>query len=209
MLNEEEIENLKKQILNQIEKNFPDDKKEFAKEQISLMNPEEFERFLRNNKIIKDGDESEDECVFCSILSKKINSYEVGKNEKAIAVLEINPISKAHVLIIPKSHASDLKEKEIENLGEEIKKKIKSEFHPKEIEMIPSELFGHKIINVLPVYENEDIKSERMKATPEELEEVQKKLVSKIPRKKKIKKIKRKKIEKVEEEKIRLPKRIP
>lgn len=214
MLTEKETENLREQVLNQIEKNFPEDKKAFAKEQISLMNQEEFEKFLRNNKIIKNEgetsqEEGEEKCIFCSIVSKEMSSYAVGEDESAIAVLEINPISKAHVLIIPKNHDSDLKEKEIKTLEKEIKKKIKSKFKPKEIKIISSQLFGHKTINILPVYEDEDIKSKRMKISPEELKEIQEKFSEKKPEKKKIEKVKKPKIEKIKEEKIWLPKRIP
>ena len=214
MLTEEETENLREQVLSQVEKNFPEDKKEFAKEQISLMNHEEFEKFLRNNKIIKDeGETSQEEgkenCVFCSIASKEMSSYAVGENEVAIAVLEINPISKAHVLLIPKSHDSDLKEKEIKSLEEEIKKKIKCEFKPEKIEIISSQLFGHKILNILPIYEDENIKSKRMKISPEELKKIQEKFSEKKPEKKKTEKIKKSKVEKIKEGKIWLPKRIP
>lgn len=213
MLTEEEIENLKEQVLNQIEKNFPEDKKDYAKEQISLMNQEEFEKFLRNNNIIKEDGEIEEgqekeKCIFCSIISKEMNSYVVGENEKALAVLEINPISKAHVLIIPKSHDSDLKEKETKALEEEIKKKISSIFNPKKIEIASSQLFGHKVINILPVYEDENIKSKRMKISKEELEEIQNKFNEEL-KKKKTEKVRKPRIKKMKEEKIWLPKRIP
>jgi diadenosine tetraphosphate (Ap4A) HIT family hydrolase len=202
MLSKEEINAIKEQIIKQIEENFPSDKKKFAKEQINSMDSEELESFLKKNNIKIN--EKETECVFCSIVSGKIPSYIIGENKKAIAVLEINPISKAHSLIIPKNHESDLNEKEIKELEEELIEKIKTKFNPKEIKSFPTELFGHKIINLLPIYKDENIKSTRIKAFPEDLEEVQKELAKKIEKQEKIKKPK-----KVTQEIYRLPKRIP
>ena len=122
--------------------------------------------------------------------------------------MEINPISKGHALIIPKSHK--LLEKipnEIPQLVKEITEKIKSQLKPKDIKASNSKLFNHEIINLLPIYENETFNSEKHQATKEELEELQK-ILSK-PAGKKTAKIKKPKIEKIKPEKFWLPKRIP
>lgn len=208
MFTEEEIKNLKNQIFGQIDENFPEDKKDTAKAQINSMNDEEFESFLKKNNIIKTETEK---CIFCSIVSGEIPSYLVGENEKAIAVLEINPVSKAHVLIIPKQHDLDLKDKSVKKLEKDIFKKIKSKFKPKEVKIIPSELFGHKVLNIFPVYSNETMSSKRIKVSKEELEEIRNKLNEKKPKKEKAKpKPKKEKIKEEEkEEKLWLPRRIP
>ena len=70
------------------------------------------------------------------------------------------------------------------------------------MKILPSNLFGHEIINILPIYKNETLDSKRLQAKPEELEEIQK-IISK---EKKI--IKKPKTEKIKG-KIWLPKRIP
>ena len=110
MLTPEQTENIKKQLIQQIEKSFPEDRKTFAKSQIEVMNSEQLEEFLKQNKLIKTQNQgsapSIPECVFCSIISEDINSYKIAENSKAIAVLEINPASKGHSLIIPKEHLS-------------------------------------------------------------------------------------------------------
>lgn len=210
MLTPEQTEQIKAQILKQIE-NFPEDKRELARQQIESMNNEQLETFLEQNKLIKQesSQDSQTQCIFCSIIAGNAPSYKIEEDKNAIAVLEINPISKGHVLIIPKEH-EPLKDKipgVFSEILEKVTKKIKTKLKPKEIKIFPSNLFGHGIINVLPVYKDEDINSERHSEKPEELEQLKKTLEKKEKRKvaKVIKKPKAKKIK----EKLWLPRRIP
>jgi len=46
----------------------------------------------------------ESKCIFCGIVNGKSTSIKIDENEQAIAVLDINPISKGHTLVIPKNH---------------------------------------------------------------------------------------------------------
>ncbi|MFH1801723.1 MAG: HIT domain-containing protein [archaeon] len=223
VLSAEQLQQLKKQIIQQIESTFPEDKKNSAIQQIESMGDEQFVEFLKQNNLISQdfsstapqgrvsgesaNGNSTSQCVFCSILEEKIPSYKVDENKEAVAVLEINPISKAHSLIIPKKHLSSSAEipQQVFSLAKKISKKIKTKFKPVDIQISSSNLFGHEIINILPIYKNENLGSERKPAEKEELEKLQK-ILEKKPRKKIIKKMKAKEIK---EEKIWLPKRIP
>ncbi len=49
-------------------------------------------------------------CVFCSIASGAIKSNVVYEDELIIAVLDINPATKGHTIIIPKEHYNSLYE---------------------------------------------------------------------------------------------------
>lgn len=208
MLSPEEIIQIKKQIVQQIDSTFPEDKKESAKQQIRVMNSKQLEEFLEKNKLISEnGTPSQNQCIFCSIVSGNAQSYKIDENEKAIAVLEINPVSKGHILIIPKEHLSSKEElpNEVNLLSKEITKRIKAKLKPKDIQISSSNVFGHEIVNIFPIYENETINSQRSQAKQEELENLQSIL------KKELKKevIKKSKIEKINSEKMWLPKRIP
>jgi len=44
------------------------------------------------------------ECIFCKIIAGEIPCAKVYEDEKLIAFLDINPVNKGHVLIIPKEH---------------------------------------------------------------------------------------------------------
>ena len=210
MLSNEQAIEIKKQILKQIE-NFPQDKKLSAKQQIEAMTPNQLEEFLEKNKLLREP--GQQKCIFCSIINNEIKSYKIDENEDAIAILEINPISKAHSLIIPKKHFSSfdkISEKTF-FLAKKTSEKIKEKFGPKDTKIYSAILFNHIILNILPIYKNEDQDSERKSATPEELEEIQKQLQEKKQAEEqetKPEKLKEKKPEKLKE-KIKFPKRIP
>jgi len=131
MLSKEQEENLKEQIISQIESTFPENKKLGAIEKIKSMNSEGLEQFIKQNQSAGETQE----CIFCSIIKEKINSYKIKDVKEAIAILEINPISIGHALIIPKKHISDSKEisKNILAFSKEIAEKIKKILNPKEI----------------------------------------------------------------------------
>ena len=200
MISEEQSREIKNQIIQHIESTFPEDKKDSAKQQVESMNSEKLEEFLEKNNLMRGSQNSVGEgCIFCLIASEKTQSHKIDGNKTMAAFLEINPVSKGHILIIPKKH-SDKTSKSTIAFAEKISRKIKSKLNPKKVITSSGNLFGHGIINVIPVYKNESLSSERYKAEKEELEEVQKILAKKIIRKPRTKKI---------SEKIWLPKRIP
>lgn len=51
-----------------------------------------------------------DNCVFCRIVSGDIPSLRVYEDEACVAVLDINPASPGHTLVIPRVHRKDLTE---------------------------------------------------------------------------------------------------
>lgn len=211
MLSQDQASQIKAQILRQIE-NFPEDKRELARQQIESMNNEQLETFLDQNKLVKNQESSQDskgQCIFCSIISGNSPSHKIEEEKNAIAVLEINPISKGHALIIQKEHKplEDKIPEDFSEILEKVTKKIKIKFKPKEIKIFPSNLFGHGVINVLPVYKNEDINSKRHSAKSEELEKL-KKTFEKKEKKESVKIIKKLKAKKIKE-KLWLPRRVP
>ena len=200
MLSEEQSKEIKKQIIQHIGSTFPDDKKPLAISQVESMDSKQLEEFLEKNNLARGHQSpSGEQCIFCAISSGNIQSYKIDENKDTVATLEINPISKGHVLIIPNKHSDKIPKRAI-SFAEKISKKIKSKLKPKNILTSSGNLFGHEIINVIPVYKNENSNSPRHKAEIEELEKIQKILTQKSIRTPKTKKIK---------EKIWLPKRIP
>lgn len=199
MLNSQESEQIRQELIKHIETNFPEDKKEAAIKQIRLMEGEHLEKFLKENNL-------EQNCIFCSIASGKANSYKIDETDDAVAVLEINPISKGHTLVITKKHLSiDKLPKDIYFFVDKIADKIKKKFKPKDIVISTVDFGGHGIINILPVFDSENIKSKRHKADEKELQEIIEILNS--PEKKSVKK--KEKVKPVKNEKLWLPKRIP
>ncbi len=205
MVSQEQEQQIKKQLLEQIDKNFPEDKKAEAKQQIESMTGEPFEEFLKQNNLIKS--EQGQQCVFCSIIYGDIPSTKIGENEKSIAVLELNPISKAHAIIIPKEHISkeeDLPE-ETRILAKEIAEKIKEKYNPKDITFFNTNMFGHEVINILPIYSNETKDSPKKQSNPEELKQI----AEELSQTKKEEIIEEKSQEEINEKNTWLPNRIP
>lgn len=58
-----------------------------------------------------------DNCVFCKIISGDIPSFRVYEDEECIAVLDINPASPGHTLVIPRVHRKDLTELGVQEIA--------------------------------------------------------------------------------------------
>jgi len=57
------------------------------------------------------------DCLFCKIVAGGIPATIVGEDERTVAIMDINPATRGHVLVIPRMHAADLLEIEIEDLA--------------------------------------------------------------------------------------------
>ena len=56
------------------------------------------------------------DCVFCKIIKGEIPCFKIYENEAVLAFADINPISKGHLLIIPKRHIENMWEATEEEL---------------------------------------------------------------------------------------------
>lgn len=230
MISEEQTKTVKSQLIQHINNTFPEDKKESAISQLQAMSSEELEQFLKQNnmiqapteKIIQNSDGTiqqspqTQQCIFCSIASNQMPSHKIDENKQAVAVLELNPISKGHSIIIPKKHiqTNDKIPQQAFSLAKKIAKKLKSKLKPapQDAKLLFSNMFGHEIINVLPIYKNETLASERHKESEEELKKLQNTLEKKSSKTKtKIKKTKKVLSKKpvAKKKNLWLPRRIP
>jgi histidine triad (HIT) family protein len=188
-LTEEEIKQVKDQLMDQVE-NFPDEQRNEAVSQIQSMNGEQLEEFLVKNNLIKGGGG----CIFCSIAGGEIPSHKIDENNEAVAVLDINPLSKGQILIISKQHKPIEESPEAMKLAQESAKLLKSKLKADEVKTETNTVQGHGIMNVIPVYKG--AKLERKKAEDKELEELEQILIKKEekkdekPKEKKVKEIK-------------------
>lgn len=65
------------------------------------------------------------DCLFCKIIKGDIPSEKVYEDELFVAILDINPVNKGHILVLPKKHSEnifDFDEPEISNIMKVIKK---------------------------------------------------------------------------------------
>jgi histidine triad (HIT) family protein len=183
-LTDEQAKTIKEQILSQI-KNFPEDKREQIKSYIEGMNNEELEEFLIKNKMIKQEGESvenksninENRCVMCLIAEKQIESLPIYEDKNYLAVLEINPISKGHTILIPKKHIKESKSLPSKSftiankIGRHLVKKLKSQ-GAENFQVNSSDELNHAIINIIPKYKNQKLSFERKQAKKQELQDL-------------------------------------
>jgi histidine triad (HIT) family protein len=59
---------------------------------------------------------SSDECVFCAVVAGSLESSRVYEDDQVLAFLDIQPVTRGHLLVIPKSHAPYLADLD-EDLG--------------------------------------------------------------------------------------------
>lgn len=211
MLSEEQAKKIKEQLIKQIDSwNASKEQKTQAKEQIENLPANELEDFLVKNKLVKENQENvgevkettPEQCPFCLIVEGKLPSYKIDENKDSIAVLEINPLSKGHSIVIPKKHQPIEKiSSRALSLSKKIASRIKSKLKPKDISIQSATAFGHGIINIIPLYKNE--KLERKKAEEAELKELQEKLIKKQKPKTTI--MKEKKSKRLEQAPVRIP----
>jgi histidine triad (HIT) family protein len=69
-----------------------DEQRKQLEEKLKNMSPEELAEFQKQ------------QCIFCQIISGKIPSKKIYEDEVCIAILDINPATKGHILLLPKEH---------------------------------------------------------------------------------------------------------
>lgn len=57
-----------------------------------------------------------EDCIFCKIVSRDIDTPLIYEDDKVVAFNDVNPQAPFHILIIPKIHIASVKETEDKNL---------------------------------------------------------------------------------------------
>ncbi|MFC1754150.1 HIT domain-containing protein [Thermoproteota archaeon] len=65
---------------------------QLTEEDLKNMSPEELRELQKQN------------CIFCQIISGKVQSKKVYEDERVLAILDINPANPGHILLLPKEH---------------------------------------------------------------------------------------------------------
>ena len=146
----------------------PEQQKELQ-EKLKNMSPEELLEFQKQ------------QCIFCQIISGKIPSKRIYEDDKVIAILDINPAAKGHILLLPKEHYAimpQIPEEEVEKMFV-IAKKL-SQVLLKALKVSGTNIFvanglaagqkaQHFMIHVIPRKEGDEILQVEEKLTDEEM----------------------------------------
>jgi histidine triad (HIT) family protein len=56
------------------------------------------------------------DCLFCGIVDGSIPSEQIDSDERTVAFMDINPATRGHALVVPRTHSADLLEISDEDL---------------------------------------------------------------------------------------------
>lgn len=127
--------------------------------------------------------------IFSKIIKGEIPSYKIAENEKCYAFLDIFPLVKGHVLVVPKIETDNLFDLPADYLGElmafaqPIAKAIEKSFSCNRCGMSVVGLeVPHAHIHLIPINSADDLNFTRgkIKLTPQQLKEVQEKIISNL-----------------------------
>ncbi len=60
---------------------------------------------------------SDPNCLFCKIVAGEVPSQRVDEDERTVAFMDINPATRGHALVVPRTHAANLLEIEHDDLA--------------------------------------------------------------------------------------------
>lgn len=113
-------------------------------------------------------------CIFCDIIRGEIHAHKVWENDDFLAILDVNPINKGHLLLIPKKHIQDIFDmpsllfSNIFQVAKKIAPMLKKSMKAKKIG-IAVEGFGipHVHIHLVPINKGNELNPERAKKASE------------------------------------------
>ncbi len=131
------------------------------------------------------------QCIFCKIVNNEVASYKVYEDKECVAVLDINPASKGHILLIPKKHYQLLPlmpDETFAHMGQVAK--WLSYAAMKLLSAKGVSIFGatgglagqnapHAMLHIIPRYENDKVRMEPApkQISPDELVKLKQKLL--------------------------------
>jgi len=107
------------------------------------------------------------DCIFCKIINGEIPAEKVYEDDNVIAILDVNPRSTGHTMIIPKDHYSNLLELPDDKVGfvfragKKVAGMIKKAFNPKGFTMglnhgkISGQEVDHLHFHIIPRFEGD------------------------------------------------------
>jgi histidine triad (HIT) family protein len=132
-----------------------------------------------------------DDCIFCKIVKGDIPCYKLYEDDDVLAFLDIKPLSKGHILVLPKKHfenifdiPDDLLCKTI-SVAKKLSLKLKEKYSPEGIVLNQNNGFKagqtifHFHLHIKPIYDGTPIFEEidhRKDVSKEELEKIQNEL---------------------------------
>lgn len=131
-----------------------------------------------------------EECIFCKIVRGEIPSRKVHEDKEVLAILDANPASLGHVLVLPKKHFANIYDIDnaslvsVANIVKLMADRAKSRLGAEGVNVLQNngrhagQIVEHLHIHVIPRYENDGISLHlpRAKISEEDLKSAESKL---------------------------------
>jgi histidine triad (HIT) family protein len=113
---------------------------------------------------------SDPDCIFCRIVAGELPGQIVEEDERTIALMDIAPATRGHLLVIPRAHSRNLLEVSAEDLGATIAtarrmaRRASERLQPAGVNLINCcgaaawQTVFHFHIHVIPRYEDDPLK---------------------------------------------------
>jgi histidine triad (HIT) family protein len=113
---------------------------------------------------------SDSDCLFCGIVAGDVPAQIVDSDEHTVAFMDINPATRGHALVVPRTHAADLFEVSDDDLARtmfasrRLARRMKAALQPAGFNILNScgaaawQTIFHFHLHVVPRYEDDPLK---------------------------------------------------
>jgi histidine triad (HIT) family protein len=110
------------------------------------------------------------DCIFCKIIAGELPAMVIDEDERTIAIMDINPATRGHALVIPRAHSRNLLEIGAEDLeavalaAQRLAKTMNDRLEPAGMNLINScgpaawQTVFHFHMHVIPRYEGDPLR---------------------------------------------------
>lgn len=125
--------------------------------------------------------------IFSRIIAGEIPSYKCAEDDRFYAFLDINPVAKAHTLVVPKQEVDYLFDLDDETLAamtvfaKRVAKAIQTAYPCRKVGMAVLGLeVNHAHIHLIPLHSEGDMdfRKEKLQLSPEEMQEIAGKILA-------------------------------
>jgi histidine triad (HIT) family protein len=113
---------------------------------------------------------SEPDCIFCRIIAEDVPAQIVDSDERTVAFMDINPATRGHALVVPRTHVRDLLEIDRDDLdatmlaAQRLARRAKERLEADGVNLLNScgqaawQTVFHFHIHVIPRYEGDPLR---------------------------------------------------
>ena len=113
---------------------------------------------------------AETDCIFCKIVAGDLPATVVHEDDRTVAFMDLNPATRGHLLVVPRTHAADVFAIDPEDLaavartGQVLARRLKERFGAAGVNLLNSsgaaawQTVFHFHLHVIPRYEDDPLR---------------------------------------------------